>query len=314
MSQKLEGISCAVCHAYLFPEDDVVYCPECGAPHHRDCYSSVGHCALDEFHGTERQYDKIKEAQITASRDEIKAQESSESYGNDRINCNMCNEKYDKNRNSCPKCGSPNLSKMGGGFAGFDFLGGVPADYDLGDGVTADQAKRFVAANTPRYIPKFASLNKSNRTSWNWMAFFFPCGWMLSRKMFKNGIVAGLLTVVATLLTLPFNNAIYNLGLMEAQGYAEIIANVSENLPEIGTAVIAVALIGTVLNLVIRIVSAIFGDYLYKSYVVESIKNINAESDDAEYDYRKKGGVNLFLFVIGVMAVENIPLIISMFV
>ena len=43
MSQNENKISCAVCNAYLFEEDDVVYCPVCGAPHHRECYNSIGH-------------------------------------------------------------------------------------------------------------------------------------------------------------------------------------------------------------------------------------------------------------------------------
>ena len=54
MSADLKGKTCGVCHAYLFPEDDVVFCPVCGAPHHRECYNKIGHCALEEAHGTEK--------------------------------------------------------------------------------------------------------------------------------------------------------------------------------------------------------------------------------------------------------------------
>ena len=56
MGFSVEGQSCPVCHAYLFDEDDVVICPVCGAPHHRDCYAHVGHCALEHLHGTDEQY------------------------------------------------------------------------------------------------------------------------------------------------------------------------------------------------------------------------------------------------------------------
>ena len=31
MSISIEGEKCPVCGAYLFDEDDVVFCPECGA-------------------------------------------------------------------------------------------------------------------------------------------------------------------------------------------------------------------------------------------------------------------------------------------
>ncbi len=311
MSLNTEGVSCVRCHAYLFPEDDIVYCPVCGAPHHRECYNQLGHCALEEFHGTDRQYDKVK------AREEEQAAAEMPNTGENAeglITCQMCHEKYDFALNACPKCGAPNIAKAGGSFVNFDFLGGVPADYDIGDGITADEAKRFVAANTPRYIPKFAVLNAKNKLSWNWLAFLFPCGWMLSRKMYKNGIIAGLLTVISSLFYLPFMNAINNLGTTPGETQAQIMQSIYEHLPKMGAAVIAALLAGFVLNIAVRILSALFGDYLYKQYAISSIKTIRAESEDMDYDYRKKGGVNIFLFLLGTMAVQYLPALIAIFI
>lgn len=311
MSLNTEGVSCVRCHAYLFPEDDIVYCPVCGAPHHRECYNQLGHCALEEFHGTDRQYNKVK------AREEEQAAAEMPNTGENAeglITCQMCHEKYDFALNACPKCGAPNIAKAGGSFVNFDFLGGVPADYDIGDGITADEAKRFVAANTPRYIPKFAVLNAKNKLSWNWLAFLFPCGWMLSRKMYKNGIIAGLLTVISSLFYLPFMNAINNLGTTPGETQAQIMQSIYEHLPKMGAAVIAALLAGIVLNIAVRILSALFGDYLYKKYAISSIKTIRAESEDMDYDYRKKGGVNIFLFLLGTMAVQYLPALIGIFI
>ena len=311
MSLNTEGVSCVRCHAYLFPEDDIVYCPICGAPHHRECYNQLGHCALEEFHGTDRQYDKVK------AREEEQAAAEMPNTGENAeglITCQMCHEKYDFALNACPKCGAPNIAKAGGSFVNFDFLGGVPADYDIGDGITADEAKRFVAANTPRYIPKFAVLNAKNKLSWNWLAFLFPCGWMLSRKMYKNGVIAGLLTVISSLFYLPFMNAINNLGTTPGETQAQIMQSIYEHLPKMGAAVIAALLAGFVLNIAVRILSALFGDYLYKQYAISSIKTIRAESEDMDYDYRKKGGVNIFLFLLGTMAVQYLPVLIGIFI
>lgn len=313
MSLKTEGVTCVRCHAYLFDDDDIVYCPVCGAPHHRDCYNEIGHCALEEFHGTDKQYDKVKSAEETVPAREAERGHTGENAEGD-ITCQMCGESYDFSLNACPKCGAPNIAKAGGSFVSFDFLGGVPADCDIGEGVTADEAKRFVAANTPRYIPKFAILNKNNRTSWNWMAFFFPCGWMLSRKMYKNGVVSGLLTVIASLLYLPLSNAIYNLGFAENETYTDLMNNILVNISDIGAAVMIFASLGFILNLAIRFVSGIFGDYLYKCYTIDTVKKIRAESEDMDYDYRKKGGVNIFMFLIGFMTVQYLPAIIAMFI
>lgn len=276
MDLKSGELSCVRCKAYLFNEDDVVYCPVCGAPHHRECYNALGHCALEELHGTEKEY----------SREKIDEQKQ------------QVEEKKQE-----PKKNSAFVNQMGA-FADFDFLGGVPADYDLGDGVTADEAKNFVLANTHRYIPKFAVLNSKNRISWNWLAFLFPSGWMFSRKMYKSGIITALLTIAANCLSYPLSLKLYSLG-FNTNGYlAENLSSITDMLPQIGLAVIFLALAGTFFDLGIRLVSALFGDYIYKKHTINSIKKINEESTDRLVDYRKKGGTNLLLFLLGTFIVQ----------
>ena len=276
MYLKSGELSCVRCKAYLFNEDDVVYCPVCGAPHHRECYNALGHCALEELHGTEKEY----------SREKIDEQKQ------------QVEEKKQE-----PKKNSAFVNQMGA-FADFDFLGGVPADYDLGEGVTADEAKNFVLANTHRYIPKFAVLNSKNRISWNWLAFLFPSGWMFSRKMYKSGIITALLTIAANCLSYPLSLKLYSLG-FNTNGYlAENLSSITDMLPQIGLAVIFLALAGTFFDLGIRLVSALFGDYIYKKHTINSIKKINEESTDRLVDYRKKGGTNLLLFLLGTFIVQ----------
>ncbi|MBR7132744.1 MAG: DUF2628 domain-containing protein [Clostridia bacterium] len=313
MSLKIEGESCARCKAYLFSEDDIVYCPDCGAPHHRECYNALGHCALEQLHGTDEQYspEKIREAREKAAQAQKKAAEKEVSET--VTACNMCGEQYNTVLPRCPKCGAPNLSRNVH-FQGFDLLGGVPADFMLDENVTANDAKQFILTNTHRYIPKFAVMNKQNRVSWNWMAFLFPCGWMLSRKMYKNGIIAGILSVMVTLLSYPLNLTIYNLGIDRTASYPQLLELFAEALPKIGASVIIFALLGLIFDLGIRVFSAMLGDYFYKKYTVNSIKKIKSESDDISFDFRKKGGVNIFLFFLGTMAVQYLPNIILTFI
>jgi len=61
-------------------------------------------------------------------------------------------------------------------------------------------------------------------------------------------------------------------------------------------------------------VCALFGDYWYKNYTVKSIKKIRNESHDSEFDYRKKGGVNIFAFLIAYMALTYLPQFIEPFI
>lgn len=307
MSLKIEGVSCAKCKAYLFTDDDIVYCPVCGAPHHRECYNALGHCALDELHGTDQEYsrEKVIEAQ---RKEELAAKKQEENINNAYTTCSMCGEPYLKGTPRCPKCATPNVARFSR-VGEFDFLGGVPADYKLDDNVTAEDAKKFVVANTYRYIPKFATLSERKKLSWNWMAFLFPCEWMLSRKMFKSGIIAGIFVIIANLFTVPFSLEMQNFNIQQGTDLEYII----KNSPELSRAALLLLALGIIVNIVIRAVSALYGDYIYKNHTISSIKKIKAESEDIAMDYRKRGGVNLIWFLVASLALQYIPSILMSF-
>ena len=146
------------------------------------------------------------------------------------------------------------------------------------------------------------------------MAFFFPCGWFLSRKMYKNGLIAGALEIVATLLTIPFRNTLYNLGISGSVYSAQLVEKIAQNMDKISPSVVYVAFIGAIISLVASLVSALLGDWFYKKHTVNTIKEIESASEDKGFDYRKKGGVNIFMFFLGYMAISYIPAIIATFI
>ena len=49
---KYNGILCEHCKKAFTNDDDIVVCPVCGAPHHRECYVQNGNCANADKHGT----------------------------------------------------------------------------------------------------------------------------------------------------------------------------------------------------------------------------------------------------------------------
>lgn len=306
MSLNISGEKCALCNAYLFEEDDVVYCPECGAPHHRECYAEVGHCALEQLHGTENQYQKpvkVKE----------KPAENKNSDDNHMVLCEMCGEKYSASEDICPNCNTPNFTKTNAKFIKIDLLGGVPSDMDLGDGVTANEAKMFVAANTQRYIPKFAGFKLGKKASWNWAAFLFPCAWFSSRKMYSKGAIIGTLQIVFSMLLLPMQQAMSYFDFSEAKNYFEMSEILMQNFDKIGTVAIVTAFVGILLNFILHIICGIFADFSYKNRVITAVGEIKGE-DDKFSAYRRKGGVSLTAALIGIMAVEYLPSLFAMFI
>lgn len=47
---NLNGEKCAKCGEVFKEDDDIVVCPECGSPHHRECYLADNKCANSEKH------------------------------------------------------------------------------------------------------------------------------------------------------------------------------------------------------------------------------------------------------------------------
>lgn len=301
MSLNTSGEKCAICKAYLFPEDDVVHCPQCGAPHHRDCYLALGHCGLEEFHGTENEYKKADAAQT----------EKEDPVIENSVFCGMCGEKYEAEKKMCPKCNAPNMMRNGGRVVTFDLMGGVTDDTDLGDGVTAGEAKKFVVTNTHRYLPKFLKFKQGRKASWNWLAFLTPCGWLMSRKMYLFGAIIGAIRIALSLLTIPFSIALSVLDLSEANGYFETSNIILENISIIGVPVVLVALVASMLDLFIRVMTAVFGDYTYKKRVISTVSEIKKSDLDQDEAFAKKGGVSLIFGLLAFYAVYYLPSIIA---
>ena len=44
------GKHCPVCRGTFKENDNVVVCPVCGTPHHRDCYEKENKCGVEEYH------------------------------------------------------------------------------------------------------------------------------------------------------------------------------------------------------------------------------------------------------------------------
>ncbi len=310
MSYSLEGQQCPVCHAYLFEEDDLVFCPECGAPHHRDCYNFVGHCALEHLHGTEEEYRRPEPTKEEAPKSESQTDE-------EETLCPMCGEPLKKGARVCENCGAVQFSPFGGFgqvsvYSPFDPLGGIPADMDLG-GVKAQEAQKFVATNTRYYIPKFARMLTGQKVSWNWLAFFFPSAWLLSRKMYKVGAFVCALSVVFSLFTFPLSQALLQYDFSSATNMAEYSALIADHLPQIGNVVLWSAFIGSMLQLVLRVVISLFGDFIYRNHTIASVKKIKSASEDAAESFARLGGVNFLAMILGVVLERYLPTLLTLF-
>lgn len=306
MSEDAKNKQCQICKGYLFEEDDVVVCPHCGAPHHRDCWNTVGHCGVEEFHDTEKQYNLTNN----------NASESEDSNSEQVNTCPRCHRTSRAvGAEFCPYCGQPyNGNRQGfvNGMPNYDPYGGLPKNTTI-DGVTVEDIATFVGSNSARYIDKFSMLNKNKKGSWNWAAFIFPAVWCFARKMIPQGILYLILQISATLCALPFTENMNDIAIANGlERYEDLLGYIMNNPQELELIPMLLTIIGFALLVLPRIFCGKLGDWHYKCFAIERIKNIlnNDDVDDKKQALFRAGNINILLLILAYFLAQFLPSVI----
>ena len=323
MSAYFSGKKCSVCGVVFGEEDDVVACPVCGAPHHRECWS--GQCAFHEKHGTEEQWQSNNETEETVEVEENDTPRFSES--GKAVTCMRCGRINFPATDKCTYCGNPLTSNdesvpFEATIKTFPFmidpLGGVDPFEDIG-GATAGETAEFVAANTVRYIPKFSKMNRTkNVVSWNWAAFLFPGYWFLYRKCYLQGIFVLLMTVVSDILSTPFTQSVMALA-SSFENYQDVVTYLSTHLDAISMTEYLMYLASMAILFVIMVASGMFGDAIYKKHCINKINEIKATANAENQPTRgiimkaRKGGISFFAPIIGYSLYEVLVMLLIQF-
>ena len=217
---RYKDAACAACGRLFTDEDDVVVCPACGAPHHRECWLKTGKCAMNDAHA---------EGYVWAFPEDLKPAEPAPAPRQDTPDGPQLSN--GEKVIACPKCGSPNFQndiyclRCGARLDGqapdepqdpydpdydgdaergyyndirsdFDRYGGISPDASV-DGIPCAEYADFVGGSRPgRIIRKVSTMERYGRKiSWNWAALVFGPAWFLWRKMKKEGAIFAMLLV-----------------------------------------------------------------------------------------------------------------------
>ena len=134
---------CPVCENEFLTTDDIVVCPLCGTPHHRDCYKKNGECG---------NYDKHSEGFRWAP-EEVNLQQP---------------EQPESEQQDAPE--QPPINP----FFGANPLSQFPQE--LEEGVSTEEVAGFVQIHAIKYLSNFF-YTKSNKKTFSWAAFFFTPYW-----------------------------------------------------------------------------------------------------------------------------------------
>lgn len=353
-----ENEICPVCNKKFGENDDIVICPVCGTPHHRECYKSNGKCVNSDKHGTDFEY------QCSAKSAEDKQKENSASYDNEVKNdenenhyydpqyhnqekddsktvCSQCGAEIDKDAPFCKNCGArqstpqyqPYKPVMNSPFA--QKANEYKNNKQTVDGKSLADIAAVVRSNVKRFVPKFI---KNKKCSWNWGAFIFGPYYLLYRKMYKQGILAMAVQLIASLVIQGFYAEPYAefANFFNANYEALYSSNISDELltqfSSYYDKIMPMMLLLVASTLIINIVIALFSDRLYRTRVMEIIDNVDKKLDEgamfsqnpmfgdgsnlSQDEMRtlylgKSGGVSFFAPVIAFFVLDIITTLIS---
>lgn len=316
---------CPVCDKTFDKDSDIVVCPECGAPHHRECYELEMRCHFQDKHKDGFDYKTEYEAQTAKAE-------------SDRVTCRMCGAEIEKGSKFCNQCGTatdeyvsydrhkeeadtqsgapyspPPQGEIPQGegqppfttFA-FDPMGGLKAEDEIGDGVTVGECAKFVKNNTPFYSRLFYQMHKTGRGRFSFVGFLFSGGWLLYRKMYKLGAVITALMAVLIIAQL-YISTFYSDLLIQLN---EVVSSVSpfyasessitpemflQGLDTEDIIVLAISYFTGVGQIALRVLCGIFGNKWYRKHCIKKITEIKTKADSketADTQLQTKGGVN----------------------
>lgn len=324
------GLKCPACNTVIEADDDVVVCPECGTPHHRECYEDDGHCYFQDKHSEGFDFNEYIKNKANENNDNNSEKENSST---DVVICPRCQTANPKNNFYCSKCQAPltgsqnpftnNQNPAGNTSTPFgmpviniDPMAGLDPNEEIDDGVTAGEVAKVVQNNTPYFLNIFKNIRDENKSKFSFCGMIFSGGYMLYRKMYKLGtiytIIMGLLIVAGILVqTLPMfgwsqicNELIGNIKGSSSFAFYQLLVQEAFKLPSEKAFIFFLPVIFSVLEWIVMIISGAIVNKAYFKHTIKTAKKIkNKTTDETQKNkqLKEKGGVNakvaLCLFV-----------------
>lgn len=301
---------CPVCGELFKIEDDIVVCPLCGTPHHRECYKKSGECGNAERHS---------EGFIWKSERAVEPKAP---------------EANAENTQSTPNAQVPPFGSAGQGAPGVppftqsvNPLSSFPPE--LSDGVPTADAAAVIQKNAPKYLAKFFTEESGHRT-FNFAAFLFCGYWFLYRKMFKDGIIALVIALVIAVVPtfipqyrvlsekaeeITYEMSDLDLTAADAdEKYAEITEKYTQCVRDypLGVAVRVLAILAEFAHM---LHCGLTANKKYKEHVINKVRQVNANAqtyDLSRYRLTKEGGSNIGFFFLAILAVSIIEKLFSL--
>ena len=284
---------CPICEKEFTNDDDIVVCPLCGTPHHRECYKQNGECG---------NYDKHNEGFRWAPV-ETEPQVTDDAPIMPQIDPPVFNSQN-----------APTTAFFG---AGPDPLSAFPKQIE--EDVATEEVAEFVQLSAFKYIQNFFYL-KSKKKAFSWAAFFLAPYWFFYRKLHKVGaILMALMLASSVICSLPaasdkFSDDLYDFMVQyqnapeteeEAQAFLQQYRQDFMNLFK-NNVVGALLIVAQLVVLAgVHIFAGFKANELYYKHTINKIRKIkeeNADRNQQKLMFFKEGGISLSATILAVLS------------
>ena len=318
---KYKGIDCPYCHKEFQPTDEIVICPDCGAPYHKECVRQSGGCVLTDLHEKGEMWEAPKRPTSEDYYDGM-AERRCSRCGTinppDRLFCEVCGEQLTPgDGESCQTSpGWQNADNAGQQQPPFYQMpynpyttpfGGLNADEEINEVPVRDLAI-YVRENSHFFLPKFKEFFTKNKIlGWNWSAFLLDFYYLMYRKMWGLGI---LVLALSLLLSAPSTLLSLESMMYMIDENASILATMNINVDKL----VMLSNFFSFLSLVLKFGLASIFNRLYARKAMRDVKKLRSEKANApEYTtlLAEKGGTSKLAVIISIAATMVLSMITS---
>ena len=289
---KYYGCPCEGCGKPLTLRDDIVVCPDCGAPYHRDCYEKLGRCIHSAAHAAGYEW-------------KFPYQES------ELCTCPACGERTLRSEEHCRCCGAvlppegaeePADRSEDSGEGSFDYSSfyrqfqetGTPsADpmkqaYEAAfgkeeamDGIPCADWASYIGPASPAYMNTYCRMQLTHsKVSMSFSALLFGPFYFFYRKAWKPAF--GFLAAEMLLAAPTFIEMLQ----LSGSSFAPALS---------ASALTVLARVCSLLSFLLMLVRGMYGKWLYRRSAASRIRRIQSEFPDARQRQavlRAQGGVS----------------------
>jgi len=269
-----KGEACAACGKVFTAEDDVVVCPDCGSPHHRECYKLNGRCANIAFHEEKKKWKRSggNEAEKNIEGAAKICPVCKFPNGKDEENCQHCGAALDGTETAAQEENTGEVT--GAAPSEFEILSpylGFNPEEDMG-GATLKEVSQFVGTNTLYYIPIFKRMKDfGSKISFNISCLIFPYFYFANRKMWGWAMISAIISVF---LNLPS----YVLWLSKHLGSGKDTEAILSMIYDHQSSLEMLDSYFGIAGWVVSILFCLFGNWLYYKYTMRSLKRLKAHA------------------------------------